>query len=58
MCKIGQSILTPDCHFLHTKGKIEIKKIDIKENHANVLTKSILKIKFMYCLDLLNAIFW
>ena len=40
-------------HFICTEKKIKVKKIDTKDNLADIFTRSVLESKFQHCLNLL-----
>jgi len=45
-------------HFIRTEERIEVQKVDTKDNSADMFTKPIPKSKFMHCLELLNVDCW
>lgn len=45
-------------HFIRTEKGIAVRKINTKDNPADMLTKPIPRSKFMHCLDLLNVDCW
>ena len=45
-------------HFIHTKKRVEVQKVDTSENPTDMFTKVVLRSKFVHCLDLLNIDCW
>ena len=53
--KSGCYIIDIKYHFILSKKRFDVQKVDTRKNPTNIFTKLIPRSKFMHCLDLRNV---